>query len=208
MYVTLGLLYKVYLEFRRFRLFLWAQYLSLTLHASQDIASVIFCGSLEAIKHPVKCTFSHVSNWLVIRWERECMAFLYLPYLCNFYCIEVLVKLYLSCTMMLYWRFMHMIVAFFSFLQVYINTSNVDDYLVESIKKPADDPNAGEVYYRYACQQAPWFCPNKKTLGYASVWVYINFVITYLGLSKWKSVAYRVLDQLVDHLKDLENGVH
>ncbi|MBA0677653.1 hypothetical protein Goari_019050, partial [Gossypium aridum] len=32
-------------------------------------------------------------------------------------------------------------------LQVYINTSNVDDYLVESIKMPADDPNAGEVYY-------------------------------------------------------------
>lgn len=31
---------------------------------------------------------------------------------------------------------------------VYINTSNVDDYLVESISKPAMDPNAGEVYYR------------------------------------------------------------
>lgn len=31
---------------------------------------------------------------------------------------------------------------------VYINTSNVDDYLVESITKPASDPNAGEVYYR------------------------------------------------------------
>ncbi|XP_038997694.1 pheophytinase, chloroplastic-like [Hibiscus syriacus] len=31
---------------------------------------------------------------------------------------------------------------------VYINTSNVDDYLVESIKMPANDPNAGEVYYR------------------------------------------------------------
>ncbi|XP_010262988.1 PREDICTED: pheophytinase, chloroplastic [Nelumbo nucifera] len=31
---------------------------------------------------------------------------------------------------------------------VYINTSNVDDYLVESITKPAADPNAGEVYYR------------------------------------------------------------
>lgn len=33
-------------------------------------------------------------------------------------------------------------------IQVYINTSNVDDYLVESITKPAGDPNAGEVYYR------------------------------------------------------------
>lgn len=33
--------------------------------------------------------------------------------------------------------------------QVYINTSNVDDYLVESITRPAADPNAGEVYYRY-----------------------------------------------------------
>ncbi|KAJ7944261.1 putative Alpha/beta hydrolase [Quillaja saponaria] len=31
---------------------------------------------------------------------------------------------------------------------VYINTSNVDDYLVESITQPAADPNAGEVYYR------------------------------------------------------------
>lgn len=33
--------------------------------------------------------------------------------------------------------------------QVYVNSSNVDDYLVESIMKPAEDPNAGEVYYRY-----------------------------------------------------------
>ncbi|KAK9285389.1 hypothetical protein L1049_024581 [Liquidambar formosana] len=31
---------------------------------------------------------------------------------------------------------------------VYINNSNVDDYLVESITRPAADPNAGEVYYR------------------------------------------------------------
>ncbi|XP_064986019.1 pheophytinase, chloroplastic-like isoform X2 [Musa acuminata AAA Group] len=31
---------------------------------------------------------------------------------------------------------------------VYINASNVDNYLVESITKPAEDPNAGEVYYR------------------------------------------------------------
>ncbi|KAJ8764330.1 hypothetical protein K2173_006070 [Erythroxylum novogranatense] len=31
---------------------------------------------------------------------------------------------------------------------VYINSSNVDDYLVQSITKPAADPNAGEVYYR------------------------------------------------------------
>lgn len=50
---------------------------------------------------------------------------------------------------------MHMIVTIFSLMQVYINTSNVDDYLVESIKIPADDPNAGEVYYRYACQWTP-----------------------------------------------------
>jgi hypothetical protein len=32
---------------------------------------------------------------------------------------------------------------------VYVNASNVDDYLVESITRPAADPNAGEVYYRY-----------------------------------------------------------
>lgn len=31
---------------------------------------------------------------------------------------------------------------------VYVNSSNVDDYLVESITRPAQDPNAGEVYYR------------------------------------------------------------
>ncbi|MQL88738.1 hypothetical protein Taro_021305 [Colocasia esculenta] len=31
---------------------------------------------------------------------------------------------------------------------VYIDSSNVDDYLLESIIKPAEDPNAGEVYYR------------------------------------------------------------
>lgn len=31
---------------------------------------------------------------------------------------------------------------------VYIDSSNVDDYLVDSITKPAADPNAGEVYYR------------------------------------------------------------
>lgn len=31
---------------------------------------------------------------------------------------------------------------------VYINPSNVDDYLVDSITAPASDPNAGEVYYR------------------------------------------------------------
>ncbi|KAK4262152.1 hypothetical protein QN277_027741 [Acacia crassicarpa] len=31
---------------------------------------------------------------------------------------------------------------------VYKNTANVDDYLVESITRPAADPNAGEVYYR------------------------------------------------------------
>ncbi|KAG6397364.1 hypothetical protein SASPL_143531 [Salvia splendens] len=31
---------------------------------------------------------------------------------------------------------------------VYVNSANVDDYLINSITKPADDPNAGEVYYR------------------------------------------------------------
>ncbi|XP_074295202.1 pheophytinase, chloroplastic [Silene latifolia] len=31
---------------------------------------------------------------------------------------------------------------------VYINNSNVDEYLVDSITQPASDPNAGEVYYR------------------------------------------------------------
>lgn len=33
--------------------------------------------------------------------------------------------------------------------QVYINAANVDEYLITSIVRPADDPNAGEVYYRY-----------------------------------------------------------
>lgn len=36
-----------------------------------------------------------------------------------------------------------------SWWQVYINGANVDEYLVNSIVRPADDPNAGEVYYRY-----------------------------------------------------------
>ncbi|KAL1569482.1 pheophytinase, chloroplastic [Salvia divinorum] len=31
---------------------------------------------------------------------------------------------------------------------VYVNSANVDDYLINSITRPADDPNAGEVYYR------------------------------------------------------------
>ncbi|PHU24921.1 hypothetical protein BC332_03253 [Capsicum chinense] len=31
---------------------------------------------------------------------------------------------------------------------VYINSSNVDDYLIDSITRPAADPNAWEVYYR------------------------------------------------------------
>ncbi|GAB4849138.1 hypothetical protein Ancab_003947 [Ancistrocladus abbreviatus] len=35
---------------------------------------------------------------------------------------------------------------------VYVNTSNVDDYLVESITQPASDPNAKEVYYRLMTQ--------------------------------------------------------
>ncbi|GAB2279598.1 hypothetical protein Dimus_014240 [Dionaea muscipula] len=35
---------------------------------------------------------------------------------------------------------------------VYINTTNVDDYLIESITMPASDPNAGEVYYRLMSQ--------------------------------------------------------
>ena len=34
---------------------------------------------------------------------------------------------------------------------MYINSENVDDYLVESITRPAADPNAREVYYRYVC---------------------------------------------------------
>lgn len=31
---------------------------------------------------------------------------------------------------------------------IYVNTSNVDDYLVDSITRPTADPNAREVYYR------------------------------------------------------------
>ncbi|GFQ07540.1 pheophytinase chloroplastic [Phtheirospermum japonicum] len=31
---------------------------------------------------------------------------------------------------------------------VYINAANIDDYLINSITRPAEDPNAGEVYYR------------------------------------------------------------
>eukprot|EP01018_Ginkgo_biloba_P008377 Gb_04951 [translate_table: standard] len=45
---------------------------------------------------------------------------------------------------------------------VYPNPTNVDDYLVESIIKPADDPTAGEVYYRLMTQFM--FSPSKVTL--------------------------------------------
>lgn len=41
---------------------------------------------------------------------------------------------------------------------VYINSSNVDDYLVESITYPASDPKAGEVYYRLMSR----FMSNQK----------------------------------------------
>ena len=34
------------------------------------------------------------------------------------------------------------------FLQVYIDKTNVDDYLVDSIVHATEDPQAGEVYYR------------------------------------------------------------
>ncbi|KAG8383346.1 hypothetical protein BUALT_Bualt04G0002900 [Buddleja alternifolia] len=41
---------------------------------------------------------------------------------------------------------------------VYINAANVDDYLIDSITRPADDPNAGEVYYRLMTR----FMSNQK----------------------------------------------
>ncbi|KAK6125664.1 hypothetical protein DH2020_040590 [Rehmannia glutinosa] len=45
---------------------------------------------------------------------------------------------------------------------VYINAANVDDYLIDSITRPADDPNAGEVYYRYEMNRLdPWVGPAK-----------------------------------------------
>jgi len=51
------------------------------------------------------------------------------------------------------------------FSQVYINSSNVDDYLVESISRPAQDPNAGEVYYRYmTMSMLILLCLMKRTL--------------------------------------------
>lgn len=36
----------------------------------------------------------------------------------------------------------------FPCVQVYIDKTNVDDYLVDSITQPAYGPNAAEVYYR------------------------------------------------------------
>jgi pimeloyl-ACP methyl ester carboxylesterase len=42
---------------------------------------------------------------------------------------------------------------------VYVNSSNVDDYLIESITRPAQDPNAGEVYYRLMTR----FMANQST---------------------------------------------
>ncbi|CAJ2635614.1 pheophytinase, chloroplastic [Trifolium pratense] len=48
---------------------------------------------------------------------------------------------------------------------VYVNSSNVDDYLVESITRPAQDPNAGEVYYRLMTR----FMMNQSTYTLDSV---------------------------------------
>lgn len=48
---------------------------------------------------------------------------------------------------------------------VYINPANVDDYLITSIMKPADDPNAGEVYYRLMTR----FMANQRSYTLDSV---------------------------------------
>lgn len=40
-------------------------------------------------------------------------------------------------------------------LQVYIDKTNVDDYLVNSISQPAYGPNAAEVYYRWVPRFSP-----------------------------------------------------
>lgn len=39
-----------------------------------------------------------------------------------------------------------------SALQVYVNMESIDDDLVASISKPAEDPNAAEVFYRVISQ--------------------------------------------------------
>lgn len=46
---------------------------------------------------------------------------------------------------------------------VYQNSTNVDDYLIESIIRPTGDPNAGEVYYRLMTQFM--LSPSKVTLN-------------------------------------------
>lgn len=46
---------------------------------------------------------------------------------------------------------------------VYPDSTNVDDYLIESIIRPAGDPNAGEVYYRLITQFM--LSPSKVTLN-------------------------------------------
>lgn len=53
-------------------------------------------------------------------------------------------------------------------MQVYVNSSNVDDYLVESITRPAQDPNAGEVYYRYMTVSVHSILPSQslQVFGY------------------------------------------
>lgn len=53
-------------------------------------------------------------------------------------------------------------------MQVYVNSSNVDDYLVESITRPAQDPNAGEVYYRYMTVSVHPILPSQslRVFGY------------------------------------------
>lgn len=48
---------------------------------------------------------------------------------------------------------------------VYVNPANVDKYLIDSITRPADDPNAGEVYYRLMSR----FMSNQKKYTLDSV---------------------------------------
>ena len=53
--------------------------------------------------------------------------------------------------------------------QVYANHTNIDDDLVKSIALPADDPNAGEIFYRVIAGWGGKGTPVNELLGQIQV---------------------------------------
>ncbi|KAL6993559.1 hypothetical protein U1Q18_011673 [Sarracenia purpurea var. burkii] len=70
---------------------------------------------------------------------------------------------------------------------VYIDTSNVDDYLIESITRPTDDPNAREVYYRLMTQFL--LNPGKYTLDSVLSKISCPLLLVWGDLDPWVGLS-------------------